>query len=105
MVVVITEAKDLNELKLEDLIGSLKTHEAIIQDDKPQKKGKMIALKIVPDEGSSIQKKETSTSKDKLEINEHPQEEAEDEHALISIRNSKDVQKKSSNRIMYTNSK
>lgn len=62
-------ARDLKELKLEDLIESSKVHEAIIQEYKPQKKEKMIALKIMQDEGSSIQKEEISIDKEKLEIN------------------------------------
>ena len=44
MVTAITQAKDLNVLALEDLVGSLKAHEVLLQDDKPTK-NKMIALK------------------------------------------------------------
>jgi hypothetical protein len=36
-------------MKLEDLIGSLKAHEAILQEEKPQKK-KMIALESQTEE-------------------------------------------------------
>ncbi|KAK2452137.1 gag-protease polyprotein [Trifolium repens] len=43
IVTAITESKDLSQMKLEDLIGSLKAHESILQEDKPVKK-KMIAL-------------------------------------------------------------
>jgi hypothetical protein len=42
MVTAITQAKDLNTLALEDLIGSLKAHETLLQEDKPIRKGKMI---------------------------------------------------------------
>jgi hypothetical protein len=45
MVTAITQAKNLNELPLEDLIGSLRAHEVILQGDKPIKNEKMIALK------------------------------------------------------------
>ncbi|KEH33016.1 hypothetical protein MTR_3g015185 [Medicago truncatula] len=40
----IPQAKDLNTLALEYLIGLPKTHETILQEDKPIKNGKMIAL-------------------------------------------------------------
>jgi len=45
MVTTITQAKDLNTFALEDLIGTLRAHEVLHQEDKPIKKGKMIALK------------------------------------------------------------
>src|SRR4030066_28518 len=38
MVTAITQAKDLNSLTLEELIGSLRAHEVILQGDKPVKK-------------------------------------------------------------------
>jgi hypothetical protein len=43
IVTAITESKDLTQLKLEDLIGSLRAHESILLEDKPLKK-KMTAL-------------------------------------------------------------
>jgi hypothetical protein len=49
IVTAITESKVLSEMKLEDLIGSLKAHEAILQEEKPQKK-KMIALESQTEE-------------------------------------------------------
>ncbi|XP_058784171.1 uncharacterized protein LOC131658941 [Vicia villosa] len=45
MVTAITQAKDLITLLVEEHVGSLRAHECIIQEDKPQKKGKSIALK------------------------------------------------------------
>jgi len=38
MVIAITQVKDQTTLALEDLIGSLKAHETILQEDKPIKK-------------------------------------------------------------------
>jgi hypothetical protein len=43
IVTAIIESKDLPTMKLEDLMGSLRAHESILQEDKPVKK-KMIAL-------------------------------------------------------------
>ncbi|XP_045831060.1 uncharacterized protein LOC123922382 [Trifolium pratense] len=43
IVTAITVAKDLKTMDLEDFIGSLKAHEAILQEKKPAK-NKMIAL-------------------------------------------------------------
>ncbi|WJX83904.1 hypothetical protein P8452_66530 [Trifolium repens] len=51
IVTAITESKVLSEMKLEDFIGSLKAHEAILQEEKPQKK-KMIALESQTEEHS-----------------------------------------------------
>jgi len=45
MVTAITQAKDLNSLTLEELIGSLRAHEVILQGDKPARKVKSLALK------------------------------------------------------------
>jgi len=40
MVTAITQAKDLNTLDLEDLIGTLRAHEVLLQEDKPMRKEK-----------------------------------------------------------------
>jgi len=79
MVTTSTQAKDLNSLALEDLIGSLKAHETLLQDDKPIRKGRMVALKASQNEqeDTSAQSKETNEE-------ENIQGEAEDELALIS---------------------
>jgi len=45
MVTLITQAKDLNTLTLEVLIGSLRAHEVILQGDKLVRKVKTLALK------------------------------------------------------------
>jgi hypothetical protein len=45
MVTDTTQAKDLNTLTLEELIGSLRAHEIILQGDKPVKKVKSLSLK------------------------------------------------------------
>jgi acyl-CoA hydrolase len=82
MVTAITQAKDLNSLALEDLIGTLRAHEVLLQEDKPIKKGKMIALKAAqenPDE-TSLQIEENKETEEEQTV----QEEAETELALIS---------------------
>jgi hypothetical protein len=82
MVTAITQAKDLNSLALEDLIGSLKAHETLLQDDKPSRKGKMVALKA----SQSEQEDAITQSEGIKESNEEEniQGEAEDELALIT---------------------
>jgi len=81
MVTAITQAKDLNVLALEDLIGTLRAHEVLLQEDKSNKKGKMIALKAsennLDESSSQVEEKET-------EEEQMIQEEAEDELALIT---------------------
>ncbi|XP_045791421.1 uncharacterized protein LOC123886125 [Trifolium pratense] len=77
IVTAITESKTLSEVKMEDLIGSLKAHEAILQEDKSPKK-KMIALDSQTKE--CLQQKEILFSKDLLD------EDNEEEFALLSRR-------------------
>src|SRR4030065_1207439 len=81
MVTAITQAKDLNVLALEDLVGSLKSHEVLLQDDKPTK-NKMIALKA----SQHIQNNQegSSSQSDDAKEEEIVQEEVDDELALIS---------------------
>ncbi|CAJ2648355.1 unnamed protein product [Trifolium pratense] len=78
IVTAITESKDLTEVILEDLIGSLKAHESILQEDKPMK-NKMIAL--------DSQIKERSKNKEAVEEdNKFLQEDDEEELAFLSRR-------------------
>ncbi|XP_058775330.1 uncharacterized protein LOC131649593 [Vicia villosa] len=77
MVTAITQAKDLTTLPVEELVGSLHAHECIILEDKPQKKGKSIALKAAQNSKETQMKSEES--------NETPSE-YEDDLALISKR-------------------
>ncbi|XP_045791430.1 uncharacterized protein LOC123886134 [Trifolium pratense] len=76
MVTAITQTKDLKTLPIEDLIGTLKAHEVILQGDKPLKKEKTIALKA--------SQKDISFLEDDSKELESTQEEAEGELALIS---------------------
>ncbi|XP_045791661.1 uncharacterized protein LOC123886384 [Trifolium pratense] len=77
IVIAITEAKDLSQLKLEDLIGSLKAHESIIQEDKPTQK-RMIAL-----ESQVMEHSQNNLTTDN---NSLLQDDDEEEFALISRR-------------------
>ncbi|GAU51330.1 hypothetical protein TSUD_412770 [Trifolium subterraneum] len=77
IVTAITVAKDLTKVSVEDLIGSLKAHESILQEDKPKKK--MIALETQSRECS--QKNETL-----CEDEESLQEDDEEELAFLSRR-------------------
>ncbi|GAU44135.1 hypothetical protein TSUD_99230 [Trifolium subterraneum] len=77
IVTAITVAKDLTKVSLEDLIGSLKAHESILQEDKPKKK--MIALET--QSGEYSQKDETL-----CENEESLQEDDQEELAFLSRR-------------------
>ncbi|GAU46711.1 hypothetical protein TSUD_135360 [Trifolium subterraneum] len=77
IVTAITVAKDLTKVSLEDLIGSLKAHESILQEDKP--KNKMISLET--QSGECSQKDETL-----CENEESLQEDDEEELAFLSRR-------------------
>jgi hypothetical protein len=82
MVTAITQAKDLKSMNLEDLIGSLRAHEVVLQGDKPVKKVKSLALKA-SQQTSSVTEDDVQETQ---EIEEVHEEEAEDELALISKR-------------------
>jgi len=79
MVTAITQAKDLQSMNLEDLIGSLRAHEVVLQGDKPVKKVKTLALKA-SQQTSSVAEDDVQEPQ---EIEEVHEEEAEDELALI----------------------
>nr|XP_004509670.1 uncharacterized protein LOC101489237 [Cicer arietinum] len=83
MVTVITKARDLTNMKLEDLVGTLRAHEPLLLADKPSRKEKMIALKTSQTESSSSKKTEEVMKK---ESSEYTLSEEEDELALISRR-------------------
>lgn len=80
------QEKDLNELQVEELIGSLCTHESLTVEDKPKKKGMTISLK-------STQNTNTWNEINYLQNHERKNEEPtkhfsedEDDLALISWR-------------------
>ncbi|GAU10443.1 hypothetical protein TSUD_419200 [Trifolium subterraneum] len=77
IVTAITVAKDLTKVSLEDLIGSLKAHESVLQEDKPKRK--MIALET--QSGECSQKDEAL-----CEDEESLQEDDEEELAFLSRR-------------------
>ncbi|XP_027192431.1 uncharacterized protein [Cicer arietinum] len=59
MVTAISQAKNLDVLGLEELIGTLRAHEVLLQEDKPIKKVKTIALKA-SQESTPVQTDEDS---------------------------------------------
>jgi len=69
-------------MNLEDLIGSLRAHDVVLQGDKPVKKVKTLALKA-SQQTSSVAEDDVQEPQ---EIEEVHEEEAEDDLALISKR-------------------
>jgi len=101
MVMTITQAKNLKELQLEELIGSLRAHESILMEDKPSRKNKMVALK-------SSQCREDQDEKlfsQDLESNDDLINQSEDEVdlALISRKIQKMVFRRNQNRRPFQN--
>jgi len=95
MVTAITQAKDLKSMNLEDLIGSLRAHEVVLQGDKPVKKVKSLVLK-------ASQQTSSVTEDDVQETQEI--EEAEDELALISKRIQRMMMRRNQIRKKFPNS-
>ncbi|XP_058760598.1 uncharacterized protein LOC131633936 [Vicia villosa] len=93
MVTAILQAKDLKILQVEELIGSLRAHEGILNEDKPQRKGKMIALKTSQNSASQI-----STSQGTNEEETGFLSEDENDLALISRRIQQMILKRNQNR-------
>jgi len=69
MVTTITQAKDLQSMNLEDLIGSLRAHEVVLQGDKLVKKVKTLALKA-SQQISSIAEDHVQESQELEEVHE-----------------------------------
>jgi len=101
MVTAITQAKNLKELQLEELIGSLRAHESILMEDKPPQKNRMIALKASQ---NSENQDEKSFSQD-LESNDDLINQSEDEVdlALISRKIQTMVFRRNQNRRPFQN--
>src|ERR1044072_6280902 len=78
MVTALKVAKDLNQICLEELISSLRSHEIELQEDEPQRKVKSVALKSISKKGNAFQAEEKSEGSE--EISE------EEELSLISRR-------------------
>src|ERR1044072_752519 len=55
MVTALKMAKDLNKISLEELIGSLRSHEIELQEDEPQRKVKYVALKSSSRKAKALQ--------------------------------------------------
>src|SRR3954471_3197061 len=79
MVTAFKIAKNLNEVSLEELIIALRSHEIKLDANKPQKKGKSIALK-------SNYKKCTKSFQAEEEDSKKSESEEEDELSMISRR-------------------
>src|SRR3954464_13503361 len=90
MVIAISQAKDLKTLQVEELIGSLRAHEGILNEDKPLRKEKMIALK------TSLNSASTSQGTNEEEIGFLSED--ENDLALISRRIQQMILKRNQNR-------
>jgi hypothetical protein len=53
-------AKDLNNISLEELVSSLRSHEIELEEDEPHKRGKFVVLKSKPEKTKSYQVEEES---------------------------------------------
>jgi hypothetical protein len=82
MVTAITQAKNLKELELEELIGSLRAHESILIEDRPPQRNKMIALKT--SQNHEDQDERTSSQDHEATDDYNNQSEDEVDLALIS---------------------
>ncbi|XP_073220723.1 uncharacterized protein [Cicer arietinum] len=95
MVTAITEARDLTNMKLEDLVGTLRAHEPLLLADKPNKKGRVIALKTSQTESSTSKKNEDVITKENAE---YPLSEDEDDLVLISRKIQRMLNRRGQNR-------
>ena len=74
-------AKDLNNISLEELVNSLRSHEIELDQDKPQKRGKSIALKTI-----RRSKESKALQAEDIEDSEEDSDEEDDELSLLSKR-------------------
>nr|XP_004489984.1 uncharacterized protein LOC101498803 [Cicer arietinum] len=86
MVTAITKARNLTNMKLEDLVGALRAHEPLLLADKPSRKGKMVALKTSQIESPSSKKTEDVMKKESLYDESYSEQEKEEEvnHYLMA---------------------
>jgi len=93
IVTAITEAKDLKKLRLEDLIGSLKAHEVLLQEDKSSNKSKMIAFKT--NQESQDQEQEMNFDNQQQEPDE---EDHQDQIILLTRKLQRMIQRRDQNK-------
>ena len=58
MVTALKLEKDLNNISLEELVSSLRSHEIELEEDEPHKRGKYVALKSKPEKTKAYQAEE-----------------------------------------------
>ncbi|XP_050878734.1 uncharacterized protein LOC127082537 [Lathyrus oleraceus] len=75
MVTALKLEKDLNNISIEELVSSLRSHEIEFEEDEIQKRGKYVALKSKPEKTKAYQAEEESEGSDE-----------ESQHTLISKR-------------------
>jgi hypothetical protein len=81
-VTAIQESKNLNDLSLENLISSLKSHELELLTDEPVKKSKPLALKSSQKSSKALKAKVIEYEEEEAS-EEVPEEESEDEEMIL----------------------
>ncbi|XP_050875403.1 uncharacterized protein LOC127079030 [Lathyrus oleraceus] len=86
MVTPMKLSKDLNNISLEALINSLRSNEIELEEDKPQKKRKFVALKSKSERRKSERNKVFQDEEEEADDSENEDSDNEEELSLISIR-------------------
>lgn len=84
MVIGLKLSKDLNNITLEELVSSLRIHEIELEEDEPQKKGKLVSLKSISERTKT--KKNKAYQAEEMEDSADDVSDDDDELSLLSRR-------------------
>ena len=86
MVTALKLSKDLNNISLEELVSSLRSHEIELEEDEPQKRNKSVALKSRPERRKSDRTKALQAETADTDDSEPEDSDDEEELSLLTRR-------------------
>ena len=86
MVTTLKLSKDLNNINLEELASSLRSHEIELEEDEPQKKIKSVALKSISERRKSDRNKAFQAEEEDIDDSEKDDSDDEEELSLLTRR-------------------
>jgi hypothetical protein len=94
MVTALKLSKDMNNINLEELVSSLRSHEIELEEDEPQKKIKSVALKSISERRKSDRNNAFQAEEEDIDDSEKEDSDDEEELSLLTRRVKKTLEKK-----------